>query len=331
MRWTQSLFSSRKTRVLGLDISSSAVKLLELTRSGDCCCVQNFGKEILPEQVMSGHVVQDIPALAQAIQSLLFKLDISSRTDVALQAVIAVPDACTITRTIQVSECLADQDLEELALSELTQCIPDALEELYYDFKRLSHVVQPGIYPLLIMAARAQYVRDRVAAARQIGLAVTVVDIESLALQRMLPFILPQTKRYGITAILDLGARFFKVFFFRQDSLLFMHAEEFGVLALPSGLHENMYQVGILQMYQRACHFLSAEYPQREPVSHLILSGGGVLRQPDLVDWLQQQCELLVYRADPFAQMRVAEGCDLQQLQYEAPLYLTACGLAKRV
>jgi type IV pilus assembly protein PilM len=130
MRWTQSLFSSRKTRVLGLDISSSAVKLLELTRSGDCCCVQNFGKEILPEQVMSGHVVQDIPALAQAIQSLLFKLDISSRTDVALQAVIAVPDACTITRTIQVSERLADQDLEELALSELTQCMPDALEEL---------------------------------------------------------------------------------------------------------------------------------------------------------------------------------------------------------
>lgn len=331
MRWTQSLFYSRKARIIGLDITSSSVKLLELTRVDDHYCVQTFGQQMLPERVIVGNVVRDIPALAQAIQTLFTKLDLASRANVMLQAVIAVPDACTISRTIQVSERLADQDLEELALLELTQCIPDSLEEIYYDFKRLGPSEQPGIHDLLIMAARAQYVKDRVAAARHIGLVVTVVDIESLALQRMLPFIQPQTKRSDMTAVLDLGARFFKVLFFKQDILLFMHVEEFGVLTLQSEVDEGDYQEGILQRYQRACHFLYAEYPHSPPLSHIILGGGGAVWQPNMLMWIQQQCDRPVYRADPFVQMKVAEGCDLQQLQQDAPLYLTACGLAKRV
>ena len=324
MHWARYLLSSRHTRVVGLDISSSAVKLVELSRIHTQYCVQTMGRQDLADHVMVGNAVNDMPALADAIHTLLNQLDLMPHAEGRLRAVIAVPDACTITRTVQVSERLSERDLEELAWLELSQCIPDAIEELYYDFKRLGHTDQPGIYPMLIMAARAQYVQDRIAALRHIGLAVSVVDIESFALQRMLPGFLESIPSAEMIAILDLGARFLKIFFFQHGRLIFMHTEEFGL----SALH---YPAGVLLRYQRACHFLYTEHPQAGTLSHMILAGGGVIRYTHLLSWLQEQCDVPVYRADPFAQMQITEHCDGAMLQQDAPLYVTACGLAKRV
>lgn len=324
MRWAPSFLSSRQTRVIGLDISSSAVKLVELSRIDTQYCVRMVGRLDVADHVMMGNAVNDIPALAEAIQTLLKQVDLNTGSDRGLQAVIAVPDACTIVRTVQVSERLSDRDLEDLAWLELSQCIPDALEELHYDFKRLGQTEQPGIYHMLIMGARAQYVQDRVAALRQIGLTVRVVDIESLAVQRMLPSLLADIQTTGMIVVLDLGARFLKIFFFQQERLVFMHAEEFGFSAMN-------YPEGIIMRYQRACHFLYTEYPQAGVLSHMIVAGGGIIGQSHLLPWLQAQCNLYVYRADPFAQMQIADSCDGIILQQDAPLYVTACGLAKRI
>lgn len=79
-----------------------------------------------------------------------------------------------------------------------------------------------------------------------------------------------------------------------------------------------------------ACHFLYAEYPHIAALDHIIVGGEGAQRS-HVLSWLQQQCDRPVYSANPFVHMRAAAGCDLQQLHYDAPLYLTACGLAKRV
>ncbi|NDH66368.1 MAG: hypothetical protein EBY22_00390 [Gammaproteobacteria bacterium] len=330
MRWPQSLFSSRRPILFGLDISSVSVKLLELSRIDGQYCVQTFGQQKLPDHLIVGNVVQDIPGLAQIVQELLVNLDLWTRSKGVLQAVIAVPDACTIHKNIQVSERLTDSDLDELVSLELAKCIPDSLEDVYFDFKHLDSSSQPGIKNLLIIAARAQYVKDRLAALRQIGLPATVVDVESLAMQRVLPFLLPNPPHSGITAILELGPRFLKVFFFKQAILLWMHEEEFDVLHLPVPCQDTAYQEGILQRFKRACHFLYAEYPHIAALDHIIVGGEGAQRS-HVLSWLQQQCDRPVYSANPFVHMRAAAGCDLQQLHYDAPLYLTACGLAKRV
>lgn len=329
MRRTRSLFSSRKTTLFGLDISSDAVRLLELSRIGDQFCVQTFGQAPLPEAIMMGNMVHDIPALAQVIRDLLVKVNLWSRRNEVLQAVIAVPDSCTIHKNIQVGDRLNDCELEELVSLELAKCIPDSLDDIYYDFKHLNSV-QPGIKDLLIIAAQAQYVKDRVAALRHIGLPATVVDVESLAMQRVLPFLSSSPKTPGITVIMNLGPRFLKVFFFQQECLLFMHEEEFGLLNKQSHELELAYHDGMMQRFKRACHFLYAEYAHSEPVTQIMIGGEGA-QLPSVLAWMQQQCEQSVLRANPFISMSVSEDCDRQQLDEDAPLYLTACGLAKRV
>lgn len=325
MRWSQSLFSSRKPIIFGLDITSVSVKLLELSHVDEQYCVQTYGQLPLAENIIVGNIVQDIPALAQTVQALLTQVDLWSRSKGGLQAVIAVPDACTIHKTMQVSERLTDGDLEAFVSLELAKCIPDAIEDVYFDFKHRPDSSQSGIKEVLIIAARAQYVKDRVAALRQIGLPTTIVDVTSLAIQRVLPLLLSEPNFPAMIAILEVNARCLKVFFFQKRSLLWVHEEE------CEGLYyqDLVYLEAILKCFKRACHFLYAEYPRSAAIEQIIVGGEGA-QHPTIVTWLQQRCERPVYCANPFVDMQFASGCDRQQLYVDAPLYLTACGLAKR-
>ncbi len=334
MRWPRSLFSSRQTIVFGLDISSSAVKLIELRRIDDAYSVQAYGQYHLPTQVIVGNAVQDIPALAHAIQTLLSQLDLWLRPKLILQAVIAVPDACTFSKTIPISESMNDDALEELVSLELDKCLPGSLDNIYFDFKRSDASSQSGLRDVLIVAARMQYVQDRVAALRSLGLSTMVVDIESLAIQRMLPFMMSQPESSGITLVLDLSARCLKVFFFKQGNVIFMHEEEFGLEEQYLGQQADEmsvmhYQDCVILKLKRAYHFFHATYSQSEPIVQMIVSGCGAKRQ-NLLDGLQQQMACPLSLANPFTQMQVAKDLDAQQLDCDAPLYLTACGLAKR-
>ncbi|MGV3739889.1 MAG: type IV pilus biogenesis protein PilM [Gammaproteobacteria bacterium] len=325
MRWSRSFFSSQKTFLFGLDINSAALRLLALTRLDDQYCVQVYGQELLAEHVMLGHHVQDIPALAHSIQNLLIKVDLWARPDLELHAAIAVPDACTFHKTIQVSERLQNDDLEELVSIELTKCIPETLTDIYYDFKPVGNTAQPGMKELLIVAARAKYIKDRVNALRSIDLNTSIVEVESLAVQRAVPF-LDSQKVQGISVIIDMEDKYLKVFFFKQETLLFVHEEEL----IQSVNQENSYLEEIMQRFKRACHFLSAKYAHSESLTQIVLAGSGAQNNKRLT-YFQQFYDCPIYRANPFTQMKITDGYDKQQLTEEAPLYLTACGLAKRV
>ena len=330
MSWPKSFFSSRKPLTLGIDISAFSIKILQLSCVDEQYCVQAFGQQMLPQQLMAGNIVQDIPGLGRAVQELLIKLDLWSDSKHRLQAVIAVPDACTIHKTVQVSERLSEADLEELVTLELAKCIPDSLDEVYFDFKHLDNVTQSGIKNLLIIAARAQYVKDRVAALRDIGLPVTVVDIESLAIQRVLPFLLSHPKPLGMIAILHLGLKCIKVFFFKQAKVLLIHEEDLDLLTSAGCGSFSAYQDAILHCFKRASHFLHAEYSNGAVLDYIIAAGEGA-QLSQVIDWLQQHSEKPVYCANPFENVLIDTDCDHSQLMFDAPLYVTAFGLAKRL
>lgn len=330
MRWYQSLLASRAPILIGLDISATSVKVLQLSRDQEQYVIQTVGQQPLPASVIDGNRVQDIPGLAHSIQTLLTEVDLWPRFRHQLQAVIAVPDACTIHKLIQVSDRLSDADLEELVILELEKCIPDAMEELYFDFNSIGHAAQPGFKHLLIIAARARYVTDRVTALRQIGLSTQLVDVESLAILRILPGLFAGPMPAGIIAVLDLSPPRLKVFFFEHSRCLLMHEEDFTGLS-PSQFSQDLaYQPGLLQRLKRAWHFLYTEFPNTAPVVHMLVAGAGA-QQDDLLAWLQSHCDQPLSRANPFEHMRVSPGCDPAKLAADAPLYVTACGLARRV
>ncbi|HVT62179.1 MAG TPA: pilus assembly protein PilM [Legionellaceae bacterium] len=333
MRWP-SVIHSRKTIYLGLDITTTSIKLLALYYKNEQYWIQAFGHCALDAGVMQGHFVHDISGLAQAIQQLLIDLELWSKTQSDLEIVIALPDACTINKIITVSERLSDEDIEELVHLELDKWSPGAAYDLCFDFKRLQVSSNPGsnLKEILIVAARIQHVQDRVSALQAIGLRTKVVDIESFAIRRVFPFIAIETP--GVALLLDITMPFLKIYFFKNQHLIFLREEEcdglFPTLMTTEDPSLALYLESMLLRIKRACHFFYAAHPQYEDITQIFLSGIGA-QWGNLKAFLEQRLSKPIQIANPFLQMNALSESNLHDLHREAALYLTACGLAKRV
>ena len=331
MLWPLRLLSSPKTISLGLDISASAVTLVTLTYSNDQYHVHHYGQCALADEVMNGGRVASIEGLAQSLRDLIASQEALSRTDVVLEAVIAVPDACTITRTLSVSDRLDEHDLEELVQIELDKVLSHSKQDICFDFRCIgSSNAQPNLKDLWIVATRAQYVQYRVEALRQAGLRVSVVDMESLAIQRVLPLILSNASNSAVTLVVDVGVGFVKGFFFKGLVLVFMREEEFGGQRYDGDLQCSWsYEEEVFKCVKRSCQFFYSAHTFIEKITQVILSGLSA-HYPNLSTYLSEELSMPTQVANPFASMRCVAELNRERLMAEAPYYVTACGLAQR-
>ena len=65
------LFKQKQRSILGIDISSSAVKILEISGTGDALCVEGYGRELLPANAVDENVIRDIEAVAKHNKTML--------------------------------------------------------------------------------------------------------------------------------------------------------------------------------------------------------------------------------------------------------------------
>ena len=68
------LFKKKSLPLVGLDISATAVKLLELTRSGDTFRVESYGVEPIPPNSVVDKNIADLPAVGEAIGRAVKKI-----------------------------------------------------------------------------------------------------------------------------------------------------------------------------------------------------------------------------------------------------------------
>lgn len=116
--------------MLGLDISSTSVKLLELSRSGSEYRIESYGVEPLPENAVVEKNISDVEGVGEAIA----RLAESCKAKVKLAAV-AVAGSAVITKTIEMSAELTDDELETDIQDQADQYIPYPLDEVSLDFE----------------------------------------------------------------------------------------------------------------------------------------------------------------------------------------------------
>jgi len=190
--------------MLGLDISSTSVKLLELSRSGGKYRVESYGVEPLPENAVVEKNISDVEGVGEAIQRLIER----SKTKVKLAAV-AVAGSAVITRTIEMPANLSDAQLEDSLRAEADQYIPYPLEEVALDFEvRGPSPRSEEQVEVLLAACRRENVEMRQAALEIGGLKAKVVDIEAHCMQRAFDLVREQFTGEGgedqIIAIIDI-------------------------------------------------------------------------------------------------------------------------------
>ena len=350
-----SFLNKRPNGILGLDISSTSVKMLELSRSGGIYRVESYGVESLPQNAVVEKHIKDVEGVGVVIHKLITK----SRTKIKSSAV-AVVGSAVITKTIDMSADLTESEIELQLQDEAEQHIPYPLDEVALDFE----VQGPSSkdeqkIDVLIAACRKENVEMRVSAVELGGLAVKVVDIEAHCIQRAFGLIrdqlIAEDEADKITAIIDIGATMTILCVLSDAGALYTRDQLFGGMQLTEeiqrhyglsigdanlakkqgGLPES-YGLEVLQPFKNAVvrqvtrslqFFYSSSAHSK--VDNIILAGG-VASIDGLADMVTAKLGIPAFVANPFVNMTLSRKVNKTDIYSDAPSLMIACGLALR-
>lgn len=341
--------------LIGVDISSSALKLVELSEAGKGSYrLERYAVEPLPREVVTDGNIANLDQVSEALRRAHKRLGSRNR-----HVALALPTAMVITKKIIVASGQTEEELELQVEAEANQYIPFALDEVNLDFQTLGPAPNnPEEVEVLIAASRKEKVEDRVAIVEAAGLKARVMDVESYATEeafRMIAPSLPANGRDQNIALVDIGAHVMHFYVLRNNQILFSRDQAFGGNQLTheiqrafnlsleeaesakknAGLPEN-YDADVLQPFMetlalevtRALQFFftSTSYSQ---VDQIVLAGGCAL-VPGVDELVAKRAGVNTMVGNPFANMAVSDRIRPRQLAADAPLLLIGCGLAMR-
>ena len=355
MQLDLSIFNPKARSLIGLDISSSAVKMVELASDGKGGYrVDRYTIEVLPRDAVADGNIVNLETAAESVRRAWKKLATSTR-----QVAIALPASHVITKKIIVPAGQREEELELQVESEANQYIPFALEEVNLDFQVVGPAASsPDEIEVLIAASRKEKVEDRVAVVESAGLKPVVMDVESYAVLAAFELIekqLPDQGKGQIVALVDVGANVMNLTVLRNGQPLYVREQAFGGNQLTqdiarlfsmnfeeaeaekrrNNLPDN-YEADLLKPFvesmalevSRALQFFFTS-TQFNQVNHIVLAGGcAVLPGADEVVASRTQINTII--ANPFADMVLSDRVRAKSLLSDASSLMVACGLALR-
>ena len=350
-----SLFSRQPASMLGLDISSSSVKLVELGRDkAGNLVLERCAIEQLERGWITDGNIEKLDEVAQAIRRLVKKSGTKTKN-----VAMALPPSAVITKKIVLPGGLSDQELEQQVESEANQYIPFPLEEVSLDFCVVGpSATSAGDIEVLIAASRREKVQDIQGLAEAAGLKPVIVDVESyasrLATGRLIES-LPNRGVGSIVALFEVGALTTSMQVIRNDEVLYDRDQAFGGAQLtqlivrqygfsseeadskkrngelPDDYEQTVLKPFVESMVQeigRALQFFFTSTPHNK-VDYVMLAGGSSAL-PGLTAAVTQHTGVASSLVNPFEGMEMGDGVKLKKMTREAPSYLTSCGLALR-
>jgi type IV pilus assembly protein PilM len=349
------LFSRKYRQLLGLDITTSSIKLIELAMAGGQYRVEAYAAEPTPPNSMNEKSIVDPQAVGDAINRAVKRSGARS-TEVA----IAISGDAAITKIIQMPGGLRDSELESQVEMQADQYIPFPMDEVSYDFELLGPSDKDtDAVDVLLVASRTDNVDQRRAAVAAAGLSPRIVDVEAFALENACKLMTHQMPDGGIDrsiAVVDFGAssttfsvlRNLRVVYTRDftfggqqltEEIMRTYGltmEEAGRAKKEGGLPGN-YQAEVLdpfiddmtQQVSRSLQFYLASGSGREQPDKILICGG-CGNVPGVADVIQSRVGIAAEKGDPLGQMKLSAKAKAQAVQRDATALLTACGLALR-
>lgn len=346
-------FTKPSKPMLGMDISSSAVKLIELSKTGDSFKVEAYRVLPLPPNTIVDKNIADLDALSETIAAVV-KRSGSKLTDI----VAAVSSSSVITKEIELPAGLTELQMEMQIEVEADQYIPYPMEEVAFDFDVLGEVENnPDLVRVLLAACRQENVEHRRQALEMAGFNPKVIDVESFAVERAYKLIEGQLDEVSdqVVAIADIGASVFSFTVLVDGKIIYSREQQFGGKQLTEeiqrryglsweeageakrkgGLPEDYatevlspFKESLVQHITRSLQFFYSS-SHFNYVDQLFLAGG-VSALEGLVDEVEQVIGLPTAVANPFANMQLHKSINPTALANDAPAMLLAVGLAMR-
>ena len=349
------LLGRKHPPMIGLDISSSSVKLVELeqTASGEFV-LERFASESFEKGWIADGQIEKFDEVAESVRRVVVKSGTRTKN-----VAMAMPQSSVITKKIVLPGGLREEELELQVEAEAHQYIPFSLDEVSLDFCVIGPSPdQVGDVEVLIAASRKDRVQDRQGLAEAAGLKPVVLDIESnasrLAMSRVVET-LPNRGHDALVALFEIGADSTSLKVLRDDDILYDRDQAFGgaqltqLIARQYGLsfeeaesrktagdlpedYESSLLVpfvdSLAQEIGRALQYFFTSTPHHKV--HYVMLSGGSATLPGLKERVTEFTGFASQVVNPFDGMRIGSAVRESKLRREAPSYLTACGLAMR-
>lgn len=350
-----SLFRRQPAAMLGLDVSSSSVKLVELgqDRAGRLV-LENCAIVPLERGWITDGNIEKFDEVADAVRRLIKKSGTKTRN-----VAMALPPSAVITKKIVLPGGMSDQELELQVETEANQYIPFPLDEVSLDFCIVGPTANAsGDVEVLIAASRREKVQDIQGLAEAAGLKPVIVDVESYASRLATSRIIANLPNKGvdsIVALFEVGAMTTSMQVIRNDEVLYDRDQAFGGAQLTqmiirqygfsqeeaeskkrTGELPDDYKAVILQPFMdslvqevaRALQFLFTSTTHNKV--DMVMLAGGSASLPGLTAAVTQQTGFACVVVNPFEGMEISDNIRINKMEREAPSYLTSCGLALR-
>lgn len=348
-------FKPKMPALIGADISSSAVKMVEVVDAGKGAYrLERYAVEPLPhESVVEGNI-NNLDAVIEAVKRCHKRLGANTKN-----LALALPNAAVISKKILLPANKTDDELEGDVENEANQYIPFSLDEVNLDYQVLGPAPNsPEDVEVLIAASRKDKIEDRIAVAEGAGLKAIVMDVDLFAAQTAFELIetaLPEQGKDLNIAVVDIGASMMNVNVLRNDQSIYMREQPFGGMQLTQeiqnkfglsaeeaeaakragGLPEN-YESEVLEPFldnlgleiARAIQFFFSS-TQYNKVDAIVLSGG-CAAIPGVAEAVSKRAQVETTVANPFSNMGLSNHIKRKNLEQDAPSLMVACGLAMR-
>ena len=338
--------------LIGVDISSTSVKVLELSVKNNRYWVESYALVPLPEGSVVEKNILNPEAVGDALERAVNLANVQS-TDVAL----AVPTSMVITKIIEMDADMNDDEREIQIRDDAEQYIPFPLDEASLDFEVLpDRLANPNRVNVLLVATRIENVEARAEALELGGLTPKIADVESFAIENAFK-VFSDTLPMGVNTvgILDIGHTMTTLSVMQNNKVIYTREQVFGGKQLTQEIQNRYglsfeeagrakksrtlpddYDIEVLEPFleavvQQAARSLQFFFSssQFNEIDHILLAGGNA-NIPGLAKLLQQKLGYRVTIANPFLQMGFSPQIDIKKIENDASSLMVACGLALR-
>lgn len=352
----EQIFKPRARPFLGVDISSTRVKVLELDGKPGAYRVLSYASEALPSDAVADDQITNPEVLAATMSRALERAGTRTR-----DAAIAVSGPSVISKIIDMPADLSDADMEQQIGFDAEQYIPHAIEEVNLDFQVLERdPANPDVNRVLLVACRHENIETRIGALGMAGINVKIVDVEEYALQNASTLLVEQTPALAggaSVAVFDIGAHQTRLSVQHEGRNTYSRELSFGGHAMANRIidrHElkdadqlrARLRTGELDgaaiasdvadfaerlagQIERALQFYISAAPRDEAIDQIVLVGGATL-YPGLEAAISRHLARPVSLGNPLAGMLASSRARRNHVDHEGPALMVAAGLALR-
>jgi len=342
---------SKKKEVIGIDIGSSSVKLVQLKDLKGSYQLLNAGIVPLPPEAIVDNALMDISSIVNAVKSLVTSLGVKVK-----DAACSISGNSVIIRKITLP-VMPVEELEDQIAWEAEQYIPFDINDVNMDFQILSpDNIDPSKMIVLLVASKRDIINDYVAVFNEAGMVLSVVDVDSFAVQNAFEMN-HDAGTEDVLALINIGASVMNINVIKGGSSLFtrdvqmggnlyteeiqkqlgvsgFEAESMKILAAEANNYELLEVLTkvnetITQEIRRSLDFYNSTASD-DRITKVFMSGGSS-KGYKFIDSVSEKVGLPVEMINPFAKLKFNEkDFDPEYLQEIGPLMAVTVGLAIR-